>query len=361
MKKSITLLLFMVLIFLTRGNVIAPRAYISEIQVVSSDNWTIELGFYEWDLMHNIDSIRLVTSAGSSLITSFNLIPGGGYGYFDSLAVIDNYNLASPLEINPQGDLVKLISYLNPSWNNSVDSVAFGNYPGSMLNCILEGESVIFAMYNVESGGTWGFAIDSSPTIGMINDTAGAMGNFSGVVYDLEGEPFYGGQFHLPFITKSIHINADGSFFERVLSHRIFLDTITLRFPPSPFTYETYAIETVDHCLRPDSSFYQDIITTSLVIGVTETEKDDKSMVTIAPNPFVDKIVFYFNQKNTVPSDEISFFIYSLDGREIKRISLLPDQKRFEWAPGGTVPSGTYIYHLEKNNGVLKTGKFVKF
>jgi len=360
MKKSIAVLIFIALVSSTRGNVAPPQAWISEIIVDSSGNWTIEMGFYEWDLL-SIDSIRLVTSSGSSIITSFTLIPGGGSFCFDSLAVITDDNLANPITINPNGDLVKLISCLHIWGEDPVDSVAFGDYPGSMLSCIHEGESVIFAMYNVGTGGTWGFGIDSSPTIGTINDTTGAMGNFSGIVYDLAGNPFTGGYFSLPFIESMvIHINQDGSFSERVLSHRITFDTIKLHLPLRPYTIETYTIEPVDFCLRPDSSYNQDIVTTSLVIGIEEKEKDDENTVVISPNPFSEKVVFYFNLKNSDPADEISLSIYSLEGRELDRVRLLPDQKRYEWTPGGAVSPGTLIYRLEKNNQTLKSGKFIK-
>jgi hypothetical protein len=360
MKKSLVIFLLVALVSFVRGNVIAPRAYISEILVDSSGNWTIEIGFYEWDLP-SIDSIRLVTSSGSSIITSYTVIPGGGEFCFDSLSVITNDNLANPITINPNGDLVKLISYLNPWGEDPVDSIAFGDYPGSKLSCIHEGESVMFAMYDIETGGTWGFGIDSSPTIGTINDTTGAMGNFSGIVYDLEGNPFTGGYFCLPFIEDMVmHINPDGSFSERVLSHRITFDTIKLHLPNRPLTIETYTIEPVDFCLRPESSHYQDIITTSLVTGIEEKGDAGGNVVVLSPNPFSDIVLFYFNLKNSNLSDEISLSIYSLDGRKLDRVRLLPDQKRYEWIPGGAVSSGTLIYRLEMNNKTLKSGKFIK-
>jgi hypothetical protein len=360
MKKSIMILILITVVFSARGNVAPPQAYISEILVDSSGNWTIEMGFYQWDIPI-IDSIRLVSSSGSSIITSFTLIPGGGSFYFDSLSVITNDNLANPITFNPNGDLVKLISYVNLWGADPVDSVAFGDYPGSMLSCIHEGESVIYAMYNIGTGGTWGFGIDSSPTIGTMNDTTGAMGNFSGIVYDLEGNPFTGGYFGLPFIEGMvIHINPDGSFSERVLSHRITFDTIKLHLPSRLHTIETYIIEPVDFCLRPDSSHYQDIITTSLVIGIKEKKEDIENIVVISPNPFTDKVTFYINRKNSHSTDELTLLIYSLEGRELHRVLLSQDKKRFEWAPGRSVLPGTFIYRLEMNNQAIKSGKFIK-
>ncbi|MCK9398931.1 MAG: T9SS type A sorting domain-containing protein [Bacteroidales bacterium] len=357
MKKSIAVLIFIALVSSVRGNIATPQAFISEIIVDSAGNWTIEMGFYEWSIIE-IDSIVLKTSSGSSVISFYTLIPGGGSQYFDSLALITSLNLENPVSINLEGDFVKLISY---AWEDDpFDSVAFGNYPGSYLDCIRDGESVIYLSYSqTQWSYTGSYCIDISPTIGSENDTIGALGSFSGVFFDLLGNPFTEGYFLLPGVENTtIQIQPDGSFSERIFARRFTFDTIEYYHPPSPSEY--YTIEPVDFCLRPDSSHYQDIITTSLVEGIESKENDVENVITISPNPFADKVTFYFNLKNSHPSDELSLLIYSLDGREIHRIQLSSDQKRYDWAPAGSVTTGTLIYSLKKNNQVMKTGKFIK-
>lgn len=359
MKRSILLLIFMTFIPFARANIAPPKAWISEILVDSSGNWTIEMGFYMYDNYY-MDSIRVVTSSGSSLIANYSLIPGDGSYSFDSLSVITKESLVQPVSINPAGDIVKLISYLSVWDENTADSVIFGDYPGSKLGCMQDDASVMYVVYYVGPGFVWGFGIDSTPTIGIANDTIGAMGNFSGILYDLDGNPFTGGFFTLPFLHDMvIHLNTDGTFSERVLSHRVVFDTITLRLPESDYVTKIFTVEPVDFCLYNDSSHYQDIITTSLVIGVEETEKPDDNTVTVAPNPFSDKIDFYFSLKNQQGENE--FTIYSLDGKKILQVSLDEDQKKFEWHPSAEIPSGTYIYRLEKDNTIVKTGKFVRY
>jgi hypothetical protein len=356
MRKSLILILLFILGSGARANLATPQAYISEIFVDSTGNWTIEMGFYEWDAAE-IDSIMLETSSGSSIITFFTTIPGGGH--FDSLSVITNANLAIPVSVNPDGDFVKLISY---AWGDDpFDYIAFGNYPGSQIDCIQGGESVIFLCYTQSEGPAHGFCMDLSPTIGEVNDTIGALETFAGKVYDLLGNPFTDGFFPLPGVTNTvIFIQPDGSFSERIFSRRFTFETIIIRFPPWPWTVKTYTVEPVDFCLRPDSSYYQDIVTTSLVIGFDDKVKADENMVTIAPNPFSDLVVFYFNLKNEFLSDDLKLSIYDLNGREIHHISFTGDLKRYEWAPAGKVSSGTYIYRLEKDNQLIKTGKFVR-
>jgi hypothetical protein len=349
MKKLLFTILIVMLVSGVRANLATPQAFISEIFVDSTGNWTIEMGFYGWDA-GDIDSIWLVTSSGGSLITYYSVI-AADTGSYDSLSVITNANLANPVSINPEGDFVKLISY---AWGDDpYDKVAFGDYPGSYLDCIRNGESVI-------SISPQDFCIDSSPTIGLGNDSEGYRGYFSGTIYDLTGNPVTTG-----FISivgnayLALYPDDQGNFNAYIPSRRFTFDTIEHYMPPWPWTVKTYTVEPVDFCIRPDSSHYQDIITTSLVIGVDEQDQQNENIVTVAPNPFSDKVVFYFNLKDN-DTGGMDFFIYSLDGREMQHIGLSPDQMKFEWAPSGNISSGTYIYRLKNNNDIIKTGKFVR-
>jgi hypothetical protein len=347
MKKIILLALLIVCISGIRANIAAPQAFISEILVDSTGNWTIEMGFYDWP--EDIDSIWLVTSSGGSLVTYYTVI-SAETGCFDSLSVITSSNLANPVSINPEGDFVKLISY---AWGDDLyDIVSFGDYPGSYLDCIRNGESVIWSLQMA-------FCIDSSPTIGLGNDSEGYRGYFSGIIYDLSGNPITTG-----FVSIVCNANLtffpddQGNFNEYIASRRFTFDTVQHHMPPWPWTVQTYTIEPVDFCLRPDSTYSQDIITTSLVIGIDDKEVIDENIVTIAPNPFSDKVDFYFNIKNQ--DREFIFSIYSLDGKKILKLNMDEDQKKLQWHPSDEIPPGTYIYRLENENKSLKTGKFVR-
>jgi len=326
MKKIFFLVLISLCISEMKANIIMPRAWISEIFVEGPGNWSIELGFHEYE-HEDVDSIRLVTSSGNSVVAYYSLIwPGNGESEFDSIAVITNENLVNPLTINLAGDFVRVISYV---WGSETyDYVVFGEYPGSFLNCIHEGESVC-DVWNE------GFCIDNIPNIGAGDDGLGHLSNFS--LYTDEG----------------------GMFDDIVFSHRYAYDTVELWIPPWPYTRYEYTVEPFDFCVRPDSSHYQDIVFTSLVIGIDESEEFEKNIVTIAPNPFSNQVVFYFNIDEN-KDDNLNFNIFSLDGRNIAQFDILPGQTRLEWIPPDSTPSGTYIYRLENQNKIMKTGKFVR-
>lgn len=338
-------------------NIQMPRARISEISFDSDSSWTIELGFFAWSVTE-IDSIRIETSSGSSVIDNFTLIQGGGWPNFDSLALITNLNLVVPITINQDSDYVKLISYI---WGNeTTEYVAIGNYPGSVLDCISDNESICYLIYEQSMGYTASYCIDKSPTIGFGNDTSGALSTFSGFAYDLNGEPFSEGWFPLPLIHNTvIRINSDGSFSERIFSRRHTFDTIKIYFPATKYN-EVYEIEPMNFCLRPDSIHIQDIITTSLITSINEQQNNIRNIVTIFPNPFTNRVKFYFKLDNFKSSDEISLVIYSQNGNIIEQKQLAPNQIKYEWLPSGSLPNGILIYRLLCNGKIVNSGKLVR-
>jgi hypothetical protein len=358
MKRYILLLATSFVVICAMGNIAPPKAFISEVFFDGSGNWTIELGFYPY-YYSEIDSIRIESSTGSSIINFCTLTPGGGSPNFDSITVITKLNLVAPVSINPNADYIKVTSYI--FGYGTYDYVAFGNYPGSFLDCKQNSESIAYVSYSLGPAYTSSFCIDRSPTPGYGNDTTGAMCNFSGKVYDLSGNAFTNGMFSLPpLMNTTIEIQPDGSFFERVFARRYMFDTLTLYFPPWPYAAQTYTVEHVDFCVRPDGQHTQDIITTSLVTAIDKHKPDNENIVVVSPNPFTEKVSFYFNMGKQYPGDEITLSIYGPDGRLLKQVKLTVDQNSYEWIPDESVPAGVLVFTLMKNGQTVKSGKLLK-
>jgi hypothetical protein len=351
MKKLILFILASLIFSGMKANIMSPQAYISEILVDSAGNWSLEMGFYGYD-NSMIDSVKIITSSGSSIIAFYDINLDGNASPYDSLAVISNDNLVSPLAINASGDFVRLISY---GWDyEAMDEIAFGNFPGSFLDCMQSGESV--------SCSDWvTFCINSSPSIGSGNQSDNCKGNFSGFILDPLGNPLTGGYIVIKlekYNNLVLEPDANGYFNDEILSRRYTFDTIEHHYPPYPHT-DLYVVQPVDFCLRPDSAHYQDIIATDLIEGVPDQETKEQTYVTIAPNPFSDNVVFYFNL-NKIEDNDLIFSIYSLDGKTLEQIQLAPGQNRLEWKPSADIPRGTYIYRLKQHQNLLQTGKFVR-
>ena len=245
--------------------------------------------------------------------------------------------------------------------NGTYDYVAFGNYPGSVLDCKQNSESISYLTYSEGYALCRSFCIDKSPTMGSGNDTTGALSSYTGKVYDLSGNAFTQGFFPLPpGLNINIDILPDGSFSERVFSRRYTFDTITIYFPPWPYTHQTFVIAPVDFCLEPDTLHSQDIITKSLVTAVDGHDPDDENAVVVSPNPFTHKVTFFFNLRNPDPADQLSLSIFNLDGRQLKMINLTFNQKKYEWIPDEFIPPGILLFHLKKNGHTITSGKLLK-
>ena len=149
-------------------------------------------------------------------------------------------------------------------------------------------------------------------------------------------------------------------FSERVFSRRYTFDTITIYFPPWPYTHQTFVIAPVDFCLEPDTLHSQDIITKSLVTAVDGHDPDDENAVVVSPNPFTHKVTFFFNLRNPDPADQLSLSIFNLDGRQLKMINLTFNQKKYEWIPNEFIPPGILLFHLKKNGRTISSGKLLK-
>jgi len=169
------------------------------------------------------------------------------------------------------------------------------------------------------------------------------------------------GFFPIPQVPNStIHISPDGSFSERIISRRYAFDTIDIRISPWPYSIETYVIEPINFCLRPNTLHIQNIITTALVTRIEKQEFDFENAVVVSPNPFTNNVAFYFNLVIFDPTDELSLLIFDQQGEKINEKRILPNVKRYDWIPDENIPPCILIYHLKKNNHIIKTGKMIR-
>ena len=358
MKRKLLLLISFLLFSYVKGDMIPPQAYISELHFNSPYSWELEMGFNYADLDNEIDSIQILSSSdiASINISSIKTIKGPDWLDFFYIAVISDTNLSKPLSINPDGDLVKLITY---SWGEShSDKVVFGNYTGSYLQCFDLTKSISYLEYNVNS-----FCINSVPSIGLPNDTTGSLGTFSGKIYDLSGDTITNANLYIPELSNNfIKIDLNGSFNIRTLAMNYNFDKIKVYFPNT--VIKTYKVEPFDFCLEPESAYHHNIVTTSLVsvISGIEVPESDFSNVTVFPNPFKTQTSFYFNLKNEkyLHLKEINLLIFSAEGKKWADIKIPSTLSKYDWLPKQTIPSGVLMYNLQTDNKIIARGKFIK-
>ena len=168
---------FFVMLLIFTGSLLAnpvplPYARISEFMFDSNGNWVLEFSYPGPPIF--LDSICLVCSNGSSRIRF-------QYVHDTTLQVITSDSLVSPLYINRTGDCIRLYTYHSYA---GIDSLSFGNYPGSMCDSIPAGYSIcrIGYYFNAENNGFL-FCLSSRPTIGVPNDTTGCCATMTGKMF----------------------------------------------------------------------------------------------------------------------------------------------------------------------------------
>jgi hypothetical protein len=347
--KRIIIFLFPLLFsnLVVSGNSGPPMALLREVLIDSLGNWQVELYLYQATA---IDSIWIGFSSGTSLVSNYTLIAP------DDLVLIDNSNLSTPLSVNPEGDYIIVRSWGSYYWH--YDSLAFGNYQGSYLDCADQGASYSFQeIYN--NGYSASFSIDKTPTMGFVNDNSGAVANFSGMVYDPDGLGFAEGDF--PFVVGNllIKINPDGSFNRPIFARKYQCEDITIKFPPYPYTYIDYSIVPMDFCAVPDTSIHEDFITTGYV-NTSEPLAEKDLLVIVSPNPFSTFVTFYWNSSTVQVNDNLELCIFDQQGKQLLRETVQTGLQRFQWNPEGSLSPGIYIYHLLKNGQDVSTGKIVR-
>jgi hypothetical protein len=346
--KKIFIFLFALLFsnFIAVANSGPPMALLREVLFDSLGNWSVELYLYQEPY---IDSFWIESSSGGALVTNYTLIAP------DDLTVINNTNLSTPLSINPEGDYIIIRS--GGSAYTHYDSLAFGNYPGSILDCIDTGVSYA---YVIIPGNGWssGFSIDTTPTMGYLNDTSGAVAYFSGTAYKVNGEVFTEGEIIFVPEELSISINPDGTFNHPIFVRRYQCEEVRI-IHYSPYSYADYTIVPLEFCSLPGSYIQEDFVTTGLVTS-TENILLKDPLVIVSPNPFSSTITFYWAASAFNSNDLTELRIFDQQGKQVLGERVLISSQKFQWNPEGNLPSGMYIYQMMSNGQIISSGKIVR-
>jgi hypothetical protein len=359
MKKTVIILLFLLVSGRLFSNVAPPQAHISEILFDSQGHWTIELSFLNYDLFL-IDSMRVETSSGSSRITGFSLSPGGGFPYFcDSIALITSANLQNPLNINPVNDYIRVISYNYGL--ATIDSVSIGSFPGSYINYLLPGQSVAKVIAVLSMGTSPSFCLDNSPEPGVCGDTIGTLGTLSGSVYDTNGSVFTTGFIVIGNVQNlTANLNPDGTYSQRVFARAYPMNSIEHWWHDSISWYvKVYSIEPVAPWVEPGTSVTCDIHTKALISSTREKKSNDNSII-VYPNPFTQEVSFYLDNALKNGSAPVKIEVFDPHGATVFVSPVNQNKERIQWSPGNSLPAGYYVYRITLNGQLLKTGKLVK-
>lgn len=154
--------------------------YFSEFQILD-DDFRMELRFMEPE---TLDRWYLTSLTDTSYFKTG--LTGNG------MLVISQNDLTSPFDFNPTGDVISLHpGYYEDNWE--VDVVRYGTVNNAAVAAPILGQSLCLLEYD-NPFQNWTWYLDNTPTLGVWNDSSGAMGYIEGSVTDSAGTPQAGVQ-----------------------------------------------------------------------------------------------------------------------------------------------------------------------
>ena len=362
MKKFISILVCS-LVSLTSGLVLAnpvelPTAWLYRLSFNAQQQWEMKLG-----IQGSFDSVLICSSSGRSRY----LFDGALYNDFK---LITADSLENPVNINPDGDSVTIITWFT-KWNKEqqdtlTETVIFGNYPNATLPAPKEGQSIgaLFPEY------LW------NNYHCLFEEATPVKGTVHGHIYDSDNNPVTEGMFNFSpypvevacmdggYFTDGFTINEDGSYSVTLYSAFYKTDAIRLcdkyEMNNTCFRYyvkDTLQIDPIDLTVLPDTDVEQNIYLKEVINDIPETIHASGNLFKIFPNPLQEGTLRY---EVAVPVRSTRAFIelYSAEGRMVQQYRIQDNSGELH------VPSklnnGIYFLRLRLNGKVRQVLQLVK-
>ena len=343
MKNIIVYLLLVIGTHLFSNPIPLPMVRVSELYFDSDQKFSLELIYTDASQESMpIDSVLIETSEGRVKIKKFDITDGDGY------IVVTKYDTDPNLEIQPEGDMINVTSYISLGEGNVEETkidFAFGEYKHSFIDKPKSGQSIALGQY-------YTYCKDNTPSIGFENDTSGMCGTIKGIVYDKYDNPVKNFTFSLdfPFTTSRT-----GDYTARILSRNYNSSHIINKTGPGSSTLN---MTLLDFNIEPDQVVSTNIYLTDYITGGIYNVSDCQNIpVTIFPNPLNPGVQLNYIVELPVKSSNFSLEIISIDGIEI--LSQIIKENTGILEIPGNLKSGTYIVNFYLNNKIIGNKKLV--
>lgn len=349
MKNFILFIILSFWAFAVSANpIMLPYIQINELYF-EEDEWIIELAYYEANQVDfPIMNILLSSSSTEAELLTFEISGESGLILIDS-----NSDFSGQCIINPEGDM------LNLTWSISEGSELFyqetefyfGDYPEAVVTKPYPGQSIALI-------GATHYSKDNSPSLGLMNDTTGAMGTLYGTIFDINLQPVPEETFQLMVPTSIINrftTLIDGQYSVRAISN-IYNSTTIFHDIPNQ-NHEIVNAE-IHYIMEPDTALNYDIyLLDNLTVGILSPKGSSGDIFRFYPNPVTQELSLKYdigiptnNQNLTIEVKSIlsvSNFIYPVSQHE--GTLKLPEQ----------ISSGVYVVNLVSGHKILSSGRLV--
>ncbi len=362
MKKLIAKLLIFLITSPVWANPIVPVTFFTEVYF-EGDNWQIEIPceiLYSFGL-ESLDNIQMITSAGSSLFWPGLTCESNPNGVF----IVDKYDLLTPLEINKEGDFLGFQYYSFNQWYD-VTTFYFGNYSGSSINPLFEGQSYVIAYIGYgEFYNTWWLVKESNPSMGGFWGPI-SYGVFSGSVVDQNNYQVYNAQIkYCPdeYLTgwdptlSGIWTDNTGHFQHTEMYGRNYNISVCIDDVPYYDTIITIEPEDTTHC---------EFILESYLVDNNDYLTASETKIENYPNPFKHSTCVTIHNTSSNQFIEPFIKIVSPDGQLFGAFPLntIPNQSTYKLTIDihdrlAGVKPGIYLYYLQDKGKILACNKMI--
>ncbi len=335
--KKICILFFLITFGLTiKANPIAlPTIDISELYFDESNNWKLELGYYEVNQEgFPIDSVFLYSTTDSIKLPTYEFLQSTG------VFVITADSLDSEFIINRYADTIKVVTYVIGELFE--DNLIFGDIAGASINCPRQGQSISkYWMYYLK---------DNSPTIGLSNDTTGMCGTIKGIIYDKYSLPVESKTFRLD---NYFETSENGEFSARVYSKPSTFSRID--YKTGQYSTQSVSITEITYIMEPDSVVEMDIyLLDTLTTGINDINIAN-TPISIYPNPISKNGELKIDIDLPIITSDIYIEIIDLNGKLISKKKISKNSSSII-APD---KSGLYIVRTLLDSDVITSKRII--
>ena len=337
MKKIHTLFSTLILGLTVYANPIAlPTIEISELYFDESDNWKLELSYYEVNQNElTIDSVFLYSTTDTIKIPAYKFLGSTG------VLVLTADSLNSEFHIKKFADTIKVISY---SMEQPFEDVLiFGDLPGASINYAKRGQSICKYRDN--------FVKDKSPSIGFLNDTTGIMGTLKGIVYSKYSEAVENQLFY--FKDCYLMTSTSGEYSTRVYSKPSVLNYLT--YENETDNWLSVSIAEISYNMEPDSVVELNIhLLDDLIAGINDINIAN-APIFVYPNPISKNEELSIKIDLPIITSDIYLELIDLNGKIIRKKRIINNLSSI------VVPdkSGLYIVRVLLDSELISSNRII--
>ena len=322
---------------LTANPILTPSALISELFFSEDGAWSIELLIQDTDAGKTMDSVVLKSDASRATIGTTS-IPRAK----QSFVVLQQSALKEPFIIERDGDSLIVEYYFDHFKGRHV--LAYGSQSTASVPAPGSGQSIMLLHGNT-------FAISKSPSIGTMNDTAGACGILHGMILDDGGHPIPNVQFVLdyPFTTSST-----GEFTTGVLARNV---TLRQLFYTSGLMQRTCPVREMRFSVRPGATLDTNLVLMEKLVSVDRVPSaSNASLFSLYPNPAQVGRTVVCSTELPVAAMGMNCVLYDANGRVVLEKEL--SQSVTVMALPKSIPAGIYIAVFYSHGKLYETLKY---